>query len=179
MHDFEAIAVFQNCLGPRIARGDFAVEFDGDAVGLHVEGFDEGRKGELSGRRGIRKVRASPLICKFIPLIFSRRPESSLLGLAKGEFAGYGAAFMVGLDHDGRIRQGRLIDLDGDGGIAGGVGDGLGIKRRGVRASEAENQAGGGNGRSSFGDAELHGEFAIGVNRGGIFPLHVELFDAG
>ena len=53
--DFEAVAVFEDGLRPTVAGGDFAVEFNGDAVGLHVEGCDEEREGELCGRRGFRE----------------------------------------------------------------------------------------------------------------------------
>jgi hypothetical protein len=49
--DFQAVAVFEDSLRPAVARGDFAVEFDGDAVGFHGEGFDQSRQGELGGRR--------------------------------------------------------------------------------------------------------------------------------
>jgi len=39
--DFEAVAVFELRFGPALSRDDVAVEFDRDAVGLHVEGFDQ------------------------------------------------------------------------------------------------------------------------------------------
>jgi hypothetical protein len=51
--DFEAVAVFQQGFGPAVAGDDGAVEFDGDAVGLHGEGFDQGCEGEWGGRRGV------------------------------------------------------------------------------------------------------------------------------
>jgi hypothetical protein len=50
--DFEVVSVFEDGLGPTVTGGDFAVEFDGDAVGLHIEGFDEKREGELGGGGG-------------------------------------------------------------------------------------------------------------------------------
>ncbi len=50
---FQAVAIFQDGLRPAVARGDFAVEFDGDAVGLHVERFDQSYEGELGWRRGV------------------------------------------------------------------------------------------------------------------------------
>ena len=103
----------------------------------------------------------------------------SLLGFAEGEFAGYGAAFVVGLHHDRGIGEGGFLDFDGDGGGAGGIGDGLGVERGGVGTGETEGETGAGDGRSAFGDAQLHGQVAIVVNRGGVFPLHVELLDAG
>jgi hypothetical protein len=46
LDDFQAVAFFQFGLGPKIAWSDFAVEFYGDAVGLHTEGFDQGAEGE-------------------------------------------------------------------------------------------------------------------------------------
>jgi hypothetical protein len=41
MDDFEAVSVVQWSLRPLVAGDDFAVQFDGHAVGLHAEGFDE------------------------------------------------------------------------------------------------------------------------------------------
>jgi len=38
--------------------------------------------------------------------------RAALLGFAQGEFAGYGAAFVIGLHHHGRIGQSGFIDLD-------------------------------------------------------------------
>ena len=38
--DFQAVAVFEDGLRPAVAGRDFQVEFDGDAVGLHVEVLD-------------------------------------------------------------------------------------------------------------------------------------------
>ena len=46
---------------------------------------------------------------------------------------------MVGLHHDGRVRESGFLDCDGDGGVAACVGDGLGIKGCGVGAGEAES----------------------------------------
>ena len=48
--DFEAVAVFQQSPGPAVAGDYFAVQFDGDAVGLHVQGFDQGRQGKFGWR---------------------------------------------------------------------------------------------------------------------------------
>jgi hypothetical protein len=39
--DFEAVSVVQWSLRPLVAGDDFAVQFDGYAVGLHAERFDE------------------------------------------------------------------------------------------------------------------------------------------
>src|SRR5580692_9960019 len=77
-----------------------------------------------------------------------------LLGFAEGEFAGYGAAFVVGLYHDRGIGEGGFLDFDGDGGGAGGIGDGLSVERGGIRTGEAEGETGAGYGGSAFGDAE-------------------------
>jgi hypothetical protein len=41
--DFEAVAVFEDGLRPAVAGGNFAVEFDGYAVGLHSHDFHKGR----------------------------------------------------------------------------------------------------------------------------------------
>ena len=50
VHDLECVALGELCVGPAIARDDLAVEFDGDAVGLHSEFFHEG--GERGSRGG-------------------------------------------------------------------------------------------------------------------------------
>ncbi len=46
MDYFQAVAVFQGRLGPAVAGDDGAVEFYGYTVGLHAQGFDQGREGE-------------------------------------------------------------------------------------------------------------------------------------
>jgi hypothetical protein len=51
--DFQAVTVLQDGLRPAVTGDDVAVEFDGDAVGLHVEGFDQSGEGERGWRRGI------------------------------------------------------------------------------------------------------------------------------
>src|ERR1700735_2607878 len=76
---------------------------------------------------GSSKLRASPFMCSFITQIFSRG-LLRLLGLAQHELAGHGAAVVVGLNDDGGVWQGGLVDLDGDLGAACGIGDHLGIK---------------------------------------------------
>ena len=48
--DFQSVAIFKHSAGPAVAGSDFEIEFDGDAVGLHVQGFDQGSEGELGGR---------------------------------------------------------------------------------------------------------------------------------
>ncbi len=45
MDDFEAITVFQLGFGPAVAGDDVAIEFYGDAVGLHAEILDQGGEG--------------------------------------------------------------------------------------------------------------------------------------
>jgi hypothetical protein len=47
--DFEAVSVFERRLGPAVAGDDVAVKFDGDAIGLHLQGFDEGRESLRGG----------------------------------------------------------------------------------------------------------------------------------
>jgi hypothetical protein len=51
--DFELVAIFKNDLGPAIAGSDISIEFDRDAIGLHIKGFDQGRQRERGGGRGI------------------------------------------------------------------------------------------------------------------------------
>ncbi len=53
--DFEAVAVFEMSLRPAIAGDDVAIEFDGYAVGLHGQGFDQGCEREVAGRCFIRE----------------------------------------------------------------------------------------------------------------------------
>jgi hypothetical protein len=50
---FELVTIFEGGLRPTIAGGNFAVEFDGYAVGLHVEGLDQSGEGERGWRRGV------------------------------------------------------------------------------------------------------------------------------
>jgi hypothetical protein len=50
---FEPVAVFEDGLGPGATGGNFAIEFDGDPILLHVERFDQGREGKW-GRGRIR-----------------------------------------------------------------------------------------------------------------------------
>jgi hypothetical protein len=52
--DFQAVAVFQQRLRPTVTRHDGVVEFDGHAVGLHVERFDQGYEGKTDGRGRVR-----------------------------------------------------------------------------------------------------------------------------
>jgi len=40
--DFQPVAFVEVGTAPFVAGSDFTVEFDGDAVGLHAELFDEG-----------------------------------------------------------------------------------------------------------------------------------------
>jgi len=49
--DFQAISVVQWSLRPLVAGDDLAIQFDGYAVGLHAERFDEGAQG--FGGRGL------------------------------------------------------------------------------------------------------------------------------
>jgi hypothetical protein len=51
MDYFQSVAVVQQRFGPAVAGDDVAVEFDGDAIGLHAERFDQGCEGELGARR--------------------------------------------------------------------------------------------------------------------------------
>ena len=69
--------------------------------------------------------------------------------------------------------------MDGDFGGACGIGYGLGIKGCGVGTGEAECETGAGNCGSAFGNTQSHGQITIGVNRGGVLPLDVKLFNAG
>jgi hypothetical protein len=220
--DFEAVAVFERDLGPAVAGGNIAIELDGDAVGLHVEGFNQGGKCEFGGGHGVRegalfsvdvKVHYGNFILKshrftltgglgpiqnrsddlgfrsmrcgkqnfnaeVAETVRAEKP-ARLFAFAEGELAGYGAAFVIGLNDDGRIGQGGFIDLDGDFGAAGGTRDGLRIKRCGVGAGKAESEAGVGNGGAAFRDAQLHVQISIRMNRGSVLPLDVQLFDGG
>jgi hypothetical protein len=68
--DFEVIAVFQDGLSPTVARGDFAIEFNGDAVGLHIERFDQRRERELGGRRRVLEGAGFSVYVQFHQLDF-------------------------------------------------------------------------------------------------------------
>jgi hypothetical protein len=48
--DLEFIALVESGVGPAVAGDDVAIQFDGDAVGLHAKGFDQRGEG---GNRGI------------------------------------------------------------------------------------------------------------------------------
>jgi hypothetical protein len=52
MDDLQAVAFMKMSLGPAVARDDFAIEFDGDAVGFHSKDLHEGGEGERNGRLG-------------------------------------------------------------------------------------------------------------------------------
>jgi hypothetical protein len=49
MDDLEAVAFGEKRGGPAVAGDNVAVEFDGNAVRLHAELFDQGRQGEAVG----------------------------------------------------------------------------------------------------------------------------------
>jgi hypothetical protein len=102
-----------------------------------------------------------------------------LFRFPKGKLPRHGAAFVVGLDDYRGIGEGGFVDLEGDFGGAGGIGDGLGIKGCGAGAGEAESETGAGDGSSAFGDSQAHGEITVGVNGRGVLPLDVQLFDGG
>ena len=51
VHDLKPIAVFERCVAPLRARHDLAIEFDGNAVALHAQLFDQ-----LRQRQGIGKA---------------------------------------------------------------------------------------------------------------------------
>jgi hypothetical protein len=53
--DFEAVAIFERDLRPAVPRSDFAVELNGNAVGFHIQRFDQGRESEVGWRHGIRE----------------------------------------------------------------------------------------------------------------------------
>src|ERR1700721_2263210 len=108
-----------------------------------------------------------------------KRDLQSLFGFAQGEFAGHGAAFVIGLHHHGRIGQSGFIYLDRDLGIASGIGNSLSIERSSIGAGEAESETRLGNGGASLGDVQLHGEIPVGMNGGGVLPLHIQLLDGG
>jgi len=103
----------------------------------------------------------------------------SLVGLAQKKLAGYGAAIVDGLHQHGGFGQARFFDFKQDLGDAGSVSDCLGIEGRSAGAGETTGQARGGDGGSCFSNAQLHGEIAVSVNRGGVFPLDIEVFDSG
>jgi hypothetical protein len=46
VNNFQAVAFVELSFGPTIPRHDFAIEFNGDAVGLHAKRFHERGKGE-------------------------------------------------------------------------------------------------------------------------------------
>jgi hypothetical protein len=48
--DLEFVALVESGLGPAVAGDDVAIQFNGDAVGLHAEGFNQSSE---SGKRGI------------------------------------------------------------------------------------------------------------------------------
>jgi hypothetical protein len=50
--DFQAVSVVQWSLRPLVAGDDFAIEFDGYAVGLHAEMLDERAQGFGGGELG-------------------------------------------------------------------------------------------------------------------------------
>src|SRR5437879_819646 len=47
--NLQPIAIFERSLGPTVAGDDVTIEFDGDAVGFHGEGFYQ--SGESGNRR--------------------------------------------------------------------------------------------------------------------------------
>jgi hypothetical protein len=49
MDDLEAVAFGEERGGPAVAGDNVAVEFDGNAVRLHAELFDQRRQGEAAG----------------------------------------------------------------------------------------------------------------------------------
>jgi hypothetical protein len=102
-----------------------------------------------------------------------------LLGFAESEFSSYGAAVVISLHHYRRIRQGGLFHFYRDLCGTGGIGYCLRVERGSIGTGETESESGAGDCGFAFGDAQLHGEVAVGVNRGGILPLHVELLDRG
>ena len=51
--DLEFVAIVQSSVRPAIARDDVAIQFDGDAVGFHGEGFYQ------SGESGNRRIEGS------------------------------------------------------------------------------------------------------------------------
>ena len=52
--DLQVVALFQSDFGPAIAGHDFAVQFDGYAVGFHAQRFDQGGEGRCG--RWVREV---------------------------------------------------------------------------------------------------------------------------
>jgi hypothetical protein len=39
VHNFKFVAIAKTGVGPAIPRHNVAIQFDGDAIGLHAEGF--------------------------------------------------------------------------------------------------------------------------------------------
>jgi|SRR5580700_1051732 len=54
VNDLEAISIFQQSLGPALAGNNFAVEFHGDAIGLHAQDFHKRCQGER--RRNVAEL---------------------------------------------------------------------------------------------------------------------------
>src|ERR1700722_157647 len=66
------------------------------------------------------------------------RRAALLLDFAESEFAGYGAAFVSGLDQDGGVGQSGFLDFERNFSGPGSSGDGLGVEGRGVGTGKAE-----------------------------------------
>jgi hypothetical protein len=52
--DFQLIALLELGGGPAVPGNDVEVEFDGDSIGLHAEGFDESGESGVGGIEGFR-----------------------------------------------------------------------------------------------------------------------------
>ncbi len=104
---------------------------------------------------------------------------AALIGFAEDELSCCGATFVVGLNQEGRVGQGRFFYFYFDFRGSPGVGYRLCIERSRSRPRKTEGQASTSCGCASLGDLQLHRQVAIRVNGLGIKPMNIEFFDRG
>jgi hypothetical protein len=114
--NFQTIAFRQVGSLPSLSGNDAAVQFHGDAIRFHIQLVD--KTGESEGRSEIARF-AIDLQLHIVWILAARRKTVELCSTQPGvavprglrfyfaqvEFAGCGAAGVVGLDKHGRIRE--------------------------------------------------------------------------
>jgi hypothetical protein len=108
MDDLETIALVEDRLRPTVAGNDIAIQFDGDPVELHAEGFDE--RGECEAIGGFEGL-FFPIDVEFHARRFRRCEKydgivaQELFSFAQHKLSGCSAALEIGLNQQRGIGQ--------------------------------------------------------------------------
>jgi hypothetical protein len=108
--EFESVSLMEAGVCPAVSGNNVAIQFNGDAIGLHAERFDESGQGQNLGIESsflsidveFHNDNLRDLGREFAGRM--RPPTTQLFGFAQNEFSGGRAALEIGLNQQRSIR---------------------------------------------------------------------------